>query len=175
MLVPNLLSIYFWDHPSFCSNRENIDSWEIVDCSGSFLTSSGNLVDWSGSCYQIYNRSNNFHMERFVNLTTIGGSWYFDRALVEGVTKRSRLINCHFTTISSQISAIYINIFHKTEVQTVILRCWTVLYINWLKSYDKNEKHAKTQKTQKSPKTVHKNFFFYKIALKRKWKKLHFV
>ena len=63
-------------------------------------------------------------------------------------------------------------IFHKTEVQTVILRCWTALYINWFKSYDKNEKHAKTQK---SPKTVHAKFFFYKIALKRKWKKLHFV
>ena len=82
MFVPNLLSVYFWDHPSFCSNRENIDSWEIVDCSWSFLTSSGNLVDWSGSCYHIYNRSNNFHTERFVNLTTIGGSWYFDRAVV---------------------------------------------------------------------------------------------
>ena len=78
---------------------------------------------------------------------------------VEGVTKKSRLTNCRFTTISSQISAIYINIFHKTEVQTVIMRCWTVLYINWLKSYDKNEKHAKTQK---SPKTVHTNFFFTK-------------
>ena len=41
-----------------------------------------------------------------------------------------------------------------------------------------NEKHAKTQKTQKtqkSPKTVHTKFFFYKIALKQKWKKMHFV
>ena len=34
--------------------------------------------------------------------------------------KRSRLTNCRFTTISSQISAIYMNIFHKTEVQTVM-------------------------------------------------------
>ena len=33
--------------------------------------------------------------------------------------KKSRLTNCRFTTISSQISAI----FHKTEVQAVILRC----------------------------------------------------
>ena len=40
------------------------------------------------------------------------------------------------------------------------------VYINWLKSYDKNEKHAKTQKTQKSPKTVHTKFFFYKITQK---------
>ena len=43
--------------------------------------------------------------------------------VIEGVSKVSRLTNCRFTTISSQISAIYINIFHKTEVQTVILRC----------------------------------------------------
>ena len=58
-------------------------------------------------------------------------------------------LNVDFTTTSGHFFANYMSIFHKTEVQTVILRCWTVLYINWLKSYDKNEKHAKTQKTQK--------------------------
>ena len=42
---------------------------------------------------------------------------------LEGVPKISRLTNCRFTNISSQISAIYMNIFHKTDVQTVILRC----------------------------------------------------
>ena len=42
---------------------------------------------------------------------------------LEGEEKKSALTNCRFTTISSQISAIYMNIFHKTEVQTVILRC----------------------------------------------------
>ena len=36
------------------------------------------------------------------------------------------MINSHFSTIYSQFSAIYINIVHKTEVQTVFLRCWTV-------------------------------------------------
>ena len=71
------------------------------------------------------------------------------RKNLEGVSKRSRLTNCHFTIISSQISAIYIIIFHKTEVQTVILRCWTGLYHNWFKSYDKNEKHVKNAKTPK--------------------------
>ena len=40
-----------------------------------------------------------------------------------------------FSTISNQFSAIYISIFHKFEVQTVILRCWTGLYLNWFKSY----------------------------------------
>ena len=42
---------------------------------------------------------------------------------IEGEEKKSVQTNCRFTTISSQISAIYMNIFHKTEVQTVILRC----------------------------------------------------
>ena len=55
---------------------------------------------------------------------------------IEGVTKKSRLTNCRFTTISSQISAIYINIFHKNEIQMAILRCWMGLYLNWFNSYD---------------------------------------
>ena len=41
-----------------------------------------------------------------------------------------------FSTISSQFSAIYINTFHKNEVNTAILRCWTGLYLNLFKSYD---------------------------------------
>ena len=57
--------------------------------------------------------------------------------LLKCVQKKSRLTNCRFTTISSQISAIYMNIFHKTVVQAVILRCWMGLHLNWFKSYDK--------------------------------------
>jgi hypothetical protein len=34
----------------------------------------------------------------------------------------------------------YINIFQKTEIQTVILRCLNVLNINWFKSYDTKSK-----------------------------------
>ena len=41
---------------------------------------------------------------------------------VETVYQNLRLINGRFPTISSHFFA---NIFHKTEVQTVILRCWT--------------------------------------------------
>ena len=37
----------------------------------------------------------------------------------------SKLKNCHFTTISSQFSVIYLDIFHKTEIQTVFL------WLNW--------------------------------------------
>ena len=43
---------------------------------------------------------------------------------------------CWFSTISSQFFAIYICIFHKTEVQTVILRCLPGLNSNWFKNYD---------------------------------------
>ena len=53
---------------------------------------------------------------------------------VEGEEKKSTLTNCRFTTILSQISAIYMSIFHKTEGLTVILRCWMSLYLNWVKS-----------------------------------------
>ena len=41
-------------------------------------------------------------------------------------------------------------IFHKTEIQTVILRCLTILNLNWYKSYDKNTKTQKMQKMQTS-------------------------
>ena len=30
----------------------------------------------------------------------------------------------------------YMKFFHKTEVQTVILRCLICLHLNWIKSYD---------------------------------------
>ena len=82
------------------------------------------------------------------------------KAQVEGVSKVSRLTNCRFTAISGQISAIYILIFHKTEVQTVILRCWKDLYLNWFKSYDKNEKHTKNAKTSKITKNSTRISFF---------------
>ena len=41
------------------------------------------------------------------------------------------------------------NVFHKTEIQTVMLRCVMVLILNWFKSYNTNEKHAKMQKCKK--------------------------
>ena len=54
---------------------------------------------------------------------------------LEGGRQNLRQLNCSFTNISSHFSAIYIQIFHKTEVQTVILRCWMGLYLNWFSSY----------------------------------------
>ena len=54
-----------------------------------------------------------------------------------------------------------------------------VLILNWFKSYNTNEKHAKMQKTQKSPKTIHEfvlgflGLFLTKNAQKQKY--LRFV
>ena len=45
------------------------------------------------------------------------------------------LINGHFMTISGHFSASYIEIFHKTEVQTVILMCLMGQNLNWFKSF----------------------------------------
>ena len=46
------------------------------------------------------------------------------------------LINGHFMTISGHFFANYIKIFHKTEIQTVILRCLVCLNPDWIKSND---------------------------------------
>ena len=42
--------------------------------------------------------------------------------------------------------ALCICIFHKTEVQTVILRCWMGLCLVWLKSYAANTKKNKKKR-----------------------------
>ena len=46
------------------------------------------------------------------------------------------LTNGHFITISGHFFANYIKIFHKTEIQTVILRCLVCLNPDWIKSND---------------------------------------
>ena len=57
-------------------------------------------------------------------------------SILETGHQNLRQLNCSFTTISSHFSGIYINVFHKTEIQTVILRCWMGLYLNLFKIYD---------------------------------------
>ena len=56
--------------------------------------------------------------------------------LEEKKTANLSFKNGHFSTISGHFFASYINIFHKTEVQTVNLRCLVCLNLNWIKSYD---------------------------------------
>ena len=46
------------------------------------------------------------------------------------------LKNDHFLTLSGLFFLKYMDIFHKTEVQTVILRCLVCLNFNWIKSND---------------------------------------
>ena len=58
----------------------------------------------------------------------------------------------YFLTISCHFFANYMFIFHKTEIQTVILRCLMNLNLNWFKSYDKKHKNAKNAKDE--------NFYF---------------
>ena len=47
--------------------------------------------------------------------------------------------------LSSHFFSNYMNIFHKTEVKTIILRCWTGLNLIWFKSYDPNHKYFSFQ------------------------------
>ena len=67
-------------------------------------------------------------------------SW--GRVWVRQTPKKWQLINGHFTTICGHFFAKYMFIFHKTEIQTVILRCLTSLNLNWYKSYDTEGKNT---------------------------------
>ena len=51
------------------------------------------------------------------------------------------MINGYFTTISVHFFANCIFIFHKTEIQTVILMCLTGLKSDWFKGYDTKYKY----------------------------------
>ena len=45
--------------------------------------------------------------------------------------------NGHFMTISGYFFVNYINIFHKTEIQMIILMCLVCKNFIWIKSYNK--------------------------------------
>ena len=44
--------------------------------------------------------------------------------------------NGHYSTICGHFFGTYIEIFHRTEIQPVILRHLVCLNLNWIKSYD---------------------------------------
>ena len=71
-----------------------------------------------------------------------------DLANTETDHQNLQLINGNFRTISGHLFANYMNIYHKTEIQAVILRCLTGRNLNWYNSYDtkRKKKNAKTQK-----------------------------
>ena len=54
---------------------------------------------------------------------------------VKSVRKWKFFFNNCYKCVSGHFLAICIFIFHKTEVQMVILRCLTGLNLNWFKSY----------------------------------------
>ena len=83
-------------------------------------------------------------------------------------TKKSQLINSHFKTIYGNFFANYMFIFHKTKIQTVILRCLTITNLNFYKSYDTKHKSAKTAKNANA-------CFCTKLQNKKKWKYLRFM
>ena len=56
-------------------------------------------------------------------------------SLIKTDRKQMLLFNDSYTTVSGHIFAICMFIFHKPEVQTVILICSTGLNFNWFKSY----------------------------------------
>ena len=59
----------------------------------------------------------------------------FSYTYLHSESKRMTITIVHFTTISGHFSANRMFIFHKKEVQTVILRCLTGLNIDGLKNY----------------------------------------
>ena len=63
--------------------------------------------------------------------------------IIKSDPKRMLLLNNCYKIVSGHFFAVCIFIFHKTEVQTVILRCSTGLNCNWFKSY--GLKCSKTQ------------------------------
>ena len=61
--------------------------------------------------------------------------------VIEGDASNLRLTKVRFPTLSSHFFANYINIFHKTEVQTVILRCFVNLYLRRFSPEDNRHKY----------------------------------
>ena len=76
-----------------------------------------------------------------------------------------RLINHHFTELSSHFFGIAISIFHKTEIQTVILWCWTGLYLNWFYSYGIKRKRKLIKILWLRCLTIWKDEFIWRIKM----------
>ena len=62
--------------------------------------------------------------------------WFTFILIVLCIKKQTNLWVGHFTTLSGHFLANYINIFHKIELQTIILMCLTCLNLIWIKSHD---------------------------------------
>ena len=71
--------------------------------------------------------------------------WYLVLGMyIEYTTVRTIYICCCFSTHVHNLAGIFkenLNASKEAEVQTVILRCWTGLKLNWFKSYDAKRKY----------------------------------
>ena len=77
------------------------------------------------------------HIIKFISLTVHLLNWKEACFVQKLKSDRKRMLllkNCH-KIISGHFFAICIFIFHKTEIQTVILRWLTGLNLNWFNSY----------------------------------------
>ena len=73
---------------------------------------------------KVYDKKHNFFWVPWFSVLKEKKSWKF-------VTHKWPLL-----TVFGHLFANFMNIFHKTEVQTVILRCLVSLNLNWIKSYN---------------------------------------
>ena len=94
-----------------------------------------NIRDWSELC----------HLLLVVEWGRLTFNW-FKADFRACCPKFATGLNIRFTNIFSNFFTNYMNIFHKTEVQTVILRCWTSFKLNCFKSCETNAKARKNAK-----------------------------
>ena len=89
-------------------------------------------------------------------LTGLNLDWFKSYGLRCSLRLHASSVNSHKIATDKQpvldhiwpCLANYMFIFHKTEIQTVILRCLMSLNLNWYKSYDKKHKKAKNAKDE---------------------------
>ena len=118
--------------------------WKILHCvnfTGTFECLLSLLLSPSTRCL---NSQRGQIIYKLVNLELAfdhRGDWYNKTGIIViCIKKQTKLWVGHFMTISGHFLANYINIFHKIELQTIILMC-----LNMLKSYLDQKLQHETQ------------------------------
>ena len=71
-----------------------------------------------------------YRLKNFKNNQKAEFSYFSNKKYIEPDVQNMRLINGCFRPFLAFFFANYMNIFHKTDIQMVILRCWTGLKLN---------------------------------------------